>query len=81
MVAVNGRESADNTDQGISLCDRHYLHYLRLTSYNLKLRSLNALTITETELNVIAALAIIGDSRIPTKGNKTPAAIGTPITL
>ena len=36
---------------------------------------------TETELNVIAALAIIGDSRIPKNGKSTPAAIGTPTML
>jgi hypothetical protein len=36
---------------------------------------------TETELNVIAALAIIGDSSNPKIGNRTPAAIGTPIML
>ena len=37
--------------------------------------------ITDTELNVIARLAIIGESNIPKTGNRTPAAIGTPITL
>lgn len=37
--------------------------------------------ITDTELNVIAALAIIGDSNKPKKGNRIPAAIGTPTML
>jgi hypothetical protein len=41
----------------------------------------NAFVITDTELNVIAALAIIGDKSNPIKGNNTPAAIGTPTTL
>ena len=36
---------------------------------------------TETELNVIAALAIIGLSSRPANGYSTPAAIGTPSTL
>ena len=36
---------------------------------------------TETELNVIAALAIIGLSRMPHHGYRIPAAIGTPATL
>ncbi len=40
--------------------------------------SRNALAITETELKLIARAAIIGDSKIPKKGNNTPAAIGTP---
>jgi hypothetical protein len=36
---------------------------------------------TDTELNVIAALAIIGDSSNPKTGKRTPAAIGTPTRL
>ena len=44
-------------------------------------RNLSALPITDTELNVIAALAIIGLSRSPATGYKAPAAIGTPTTL
>ena len=49
--------------------------------HNFKFRSLKAFTITETELNVIAALAIIGERRIPKTGNRMPAAIGTPTML
>ena len=44
-------------------------------------RSRSAFAITETELNVIAALAIIGLNRSPKNGYKTPAAMGTPRTL
>lgn len=44
-------------------------------------RSLNALPITLTELNAMAAAAIIGDKRMPNTGYKTPAAIGTPAAL
>ena len=44
-------------------------------------RSRSALAITDTELNVIAALAIIGLSSQPKNGYSTPAAIGTPSTL
>jgi hypothetical protein len=36
---------------------------------------------TDTELKVIAALAIIGLKRMPKAGYKTPAAMGTPRTL
>ena len=49
--------------------------------YNFKFLSRSALTITDTELNVIAALAIIGLSSKPNTGYKTPAAIGTPTRL
>ena len=45
------------------------------------LRNRRALTMTDTELNVIAALAIIGLSSNPNTGYSTPAAIGTPRTL
>jgi hypothetical protein len=41
----------------------------------------SALAITETELKVIAALAIIGLSSRPKKGYRTPAATGTPTVL
>lgn len=41
----------------------------------------NAFAITETELKLIASAAIIGESRIPKKGNNTPAATGTPKVL
>ena len=44
-------------------------------------RRRSALAITDTELNVIAALAIIGLSSRPKTGYSTPAAIGTPSTL
>lgn len=44
-------------------------------------RKRNAFTITETELKLIAKAAIIGESKIPKNGYKTPAAIGTPKTL
>jgi hypothetical protein len=49
--------------------------------YSSARRSRNAFAITDTELNVIAALAITGLSNTPKKGYKTPAAIGTPATL
>ena len=44
-------------------------------------RSLSALPTTETEDRLMAAAAKIGDSRMPKKGNSTPAAIGTPSVL
>ncbi len=49
--------------------------------YNFKFLNLKAFKITETELNVIAALAIIGLKSKPKTGYKAPAAIGTPIRL
>lgn len=44
-------------------------------------RSRNAFAMTDTELNVMAALAIIGLRTRPKKGYKIPAASGTPIEL
>ena len=49
--------------------------------HRLMRRSLKALVMTDTELKLIAAAAIIGDSSIPKKGYKTPAATGTPSML
>jgi hypothetical protein len=43
--------------------------------------SRRALLMTETELNVIAAAAIMGLSRIPKNGYRMPAAIGMPSEL
>ena len=43
--------------------------------------SRRAFAITETELRVMAALAIIGLRRMPKKGYRTPAAMGTPMVL
>jgi hypothetical protein len=50
-----------------------------LQSFTLRNRS--AFAITETELNVMAALAIIGLSSKPKNGYSAPAAIGTPSKL
>jgi len=47
-------------------------------TYNFTFLNRNAFPITVTELNVIAALAIIGLSSNPKKGYSTPAAMGTP---
>ena len=44
-------------------------------------RRRRAFAITETELKLMAAAAIIGLNRIPKNGYKTPAAIGTPSVL
>jgi hypothetical protein len=44
-------------------------------------RSRNALPMTDTELKLIAAAAIIGDSSKPKNGYNTPAATGTPSEL
>lgn len=45
------------------------------------LRSRNAFAITDTELRLMAALAIIGDSSTPKNGYSTPAATGMPSAL
>ena len=43
--------------------------------------NLNAFTITDTELKLIAAAAMMGESSSPKNGYSTPAAIGIPSTL
>ena len=54
------------------------INNLQLTIYNLIRRLFNT---TDTELNAIAAPAIIGSNVNPLNGNNTPAAIGMPNTL
>ena len=44
-------------------------------------RNRSALPITDTELKLMAAAAIMGESRIPNTGYSTPAAMGTPAEL
>lgn len=53
----------------------------RLTHYSANFRSRKAFVITEIELMLIAALAIIGLSSTPQIGNSTPAASGIPSAL
>jgi len=48
---------------------------------NLSCLNLNAFPITDTELTLIAAPAIIGFNRSPQTGYKIPAAIGIPKAL
>ena len=47
-------------------------------THNCTVRSRKALPITDTELKLMAALAIIGLNSNPNTGNRTPAAMGTP---
>ena len=62
--------------------DRFVSHVVSWWPYHSSsLRSLSAFAITETELKVIAALAIIGLSSRPKTGYSTPAATGTPSVL
>ena len=49
--------------------------------YNFTFLSRSAFDITDTELNVIAAAAIIGFNRMPNAGYSTPAASGIPSAL
>ena len=71
--------------------DGHYSHGFTLEGslrksaprliYSFTLRNLSALVITDTELKLIAAAAIIGESNKPKNGYSTPAAMGMPSTL
>ena len=63
---------------------KHMLVYIAVIAILLTVLfylSRNALVMTETELKLMAAAAIIGLRRIPKNGNKMPAATGTPIEL
>ena len=49
--------------------------------YSVTERNRKAFAMTETELKLIAAPAMIGLSKMPKNGYSTPAAIGTPSEL
>jgi len=49
--------------------------------YNFAFRNLSAFVITDTELKLMAAAAMIGLRRMPNFGYRIPAAIGTPTEL
>ena len=58
---------------------RNDLH--RMPPYNRTPLSRKALDITDTDDRLIAAAAMIGDSKSPVKGYSTPAATGMPTAL
>jgi len=53
----------------------------KFSHHNFTRLSLNAFVITDTELKLIAAAAMIGESNKPKNGYSTPAATGTPSVL
>lgn len=57
-----------------ALVRRHLCH-------NCTRRKRSALVMTDTDDRLIAAAAIIGDSRVPVNGYSTPAATGMPMAL
>ena len=54
---------------------------IKFSRYNFNPLNLKELIITDTELKLIANAAIIGDSKMPKNGYKSPAATGMPRTL
>ena len=50
-------------------------------AYSARVRSRNALLMTETDDRLIASAASMGDSSTPVTGYSTPAAIGMPSAL
>ena len=58
-----------------------WIPHLSILYHNFTFLNLSELPITETELKLMAAAAIMGDNSIPKKGYNTPAAMGTPAVL
>ncbi len=65
----------------LTLLKPHLGSFSKRHDYNLAPRRRRAFEITETEDKLIAAAAIMGDSKRPKAGYRTPAAIGTPRVL
>ena len=73
-LAQNYSRLAVNVSMRMLLDAKRYCYIVFV--FNLRL-----FAITETELKLIASAASIGLNSIPTKGYKTPAAIGIPMAL
>ena len=73
-----GRGSNDKCDGERHDPLAHRNEYIR---HSAAVRSRSALAMTDTELKLIAAAAIMGESSRPVTGYRTPAAIGTPAAL
>jgi hypothetical protein len=73
-------DNQDGDERGDALA--HRTKYIpRAAPYRAAVRSRSALAMTDTELKLIAAAAIMGDSSRPVNGYNTPAAMGTPAAL
>ena len=59
----------------------HSVSYAIAAGHSFTLLSLSALLITDTELKLMAAAAMMGLSNIPNLGYRMPAAMGTPTEL
>lgn len=79
-----GRSARGNAPEP-SRCSDHCNHNdpgkVVLVPQSLMPRKRSELPMTETEDRLIAAAAIIGESRTPKNGNRIPAATGTPAEL
>lgn len=84
-----GPPQHQHSEQAIlaALISRHQMNSItagplqQSPDHSTTLRNRRAFEMTDTELNVIAALANMGLSNNPTNGYRTPAATGTPTRL
>src|SRR5665647_2483691 len=80
IIFLKFKISSEGANSTISFENVTLLTFFLASAYNLNhlILKRSAFAITDTELKLIAAAAIIGLSKIPNTGNNTPAAIGTP---
>src|SRR5579863_1429145 len=76
-----GVNAIDQVNHQRVIIRRYSRSYIAASSQRRACRNLSAFPITETELRLIAALAIIGDNSHPKMGYSTPAATGIPSVL
>src|SRR4030095_9095272 len=88
MAGDRARELARGDDHGWPHEDQHHQprdearqHRIHRSTYSAARRRRSAFAMTDTELNVIAALAIMGLRSRPKTGYSKPAATGTPSML
>ena len=81
LTGRSDTHAGDTTDHRKEVAEKCVRRQIPRRGYSARRRSRRALPITETELRLIAALAIIGLSSSPKNGYSTPAASGMPTTL
>ncbi len=75
------KSESDGVNEPTHLAPSIHGSMATVAPYRSTRRNRSALPMTDTELKLIAAAAIIGDSSSPKNGYRTPAATGTPAAL
>ena len=76
-----GEPRAPSAERFSSFHKQRFTFPARIRFYSFAARKRSALLMTDTELKLMAAAAMIGLNKIPNLGYRMPAAMGTPTEL